>query len=81
MRDVQFDDAAIEDLFRQLRFHPTVKRQLVNRAKALAINAVVREQKAIRELANILEASAGRLTGNEAAEIIRCNLVSTTLSG
>jgi hypothetical protein len=80
-RDVQFDDAAVEDLFRQLRFPPIVKRQLVNRAKALAIDTVVREQKAIRELANILEASGGKLTGDEAAEIIRRNLVSTTLIG
>jgi hypothetical protein len=80
-RDVQFDDAAVEDLFRQLRFPPIVKRQLVNRAKALAIDTVVREQKAIRELANILEASGGNLTGDEAAEIIRRNLVSTTLIG
>jgi hypothetical protein len=80
-RDVQFDEAAVEDLFRQLRFPPIVKRQLVNRAKALAIDTVVREKKAIRELANILEASGGKLTGDEAAEIIRRNLVSTTLIG
>ena len=80
-RDVQFDDAAVQDLFRQFRFHPTLKRQLVNRAKAMAIKTVIREQKAIRELAKRLKASGGRLTGNEAAEVIQHNLVSTTLIG
>ena len=78
-RDAQFDDAAVKDLFQKFPFHPTLKRQLVNRAKAMAIDTVIREQKAIRELARRLEASGGRLTGDEAGEIIRSNLVSTTL--
>jgi len=80
-RDSQFDDAAVEDLFRQFSFHSTLKRILVNRAKAMAINIVSRERKAILELANKLEASGGKLTGNEAAEIIGRNLVSTELIG
>ena len=80
-RDSQFDDAAVEDLFRQVSFHSTLKRILVNRAKAMAINIVSRERKAILELANKLEASGGKLTGNEAAEIIGRNLVSTELIG
>jgi hypothetical protein len=75
-RDSEFDDAAVEDLFRQFSFHPTLKRKLVNRAKAMVIDIVMRERKAILELANKLEASGGRLPGNEAAEIIRLNLVS-----
>lgn len=80
-RDSEFDDAAVEDLFRQFPFHSTFKRKLVNRGKAMAIEVVTRERKAILELASKLGASGGRLTGSEAAEIIRRNLVSAELIG
>lgn len=80
-RDAQRDELDIADLFRQLPFPPAQRKSLIGRAKALAINTVFREQKAIMALAESLKAADGFLSGEDASEIIRENLVSIDFQG
>jgi hypothetical protein len=78
-RDAQYDEVDIADLFRQLPFPQAQRRSIINRAKALAINTVMRERKAINALAESLKVAGGFLGGEEASKIIRENLVNFEL--
>jgi hypothetical protein len=69
----------VDQWFEEFSVLGPIKTDLLNRAKALSVQTVRRERKAIKELAIQLAAAEQPLDGRQAERVIRNNLVSAEL--